>query len=97
MSAFIVTDVYTHMMHTHVRTQGGHPDGADNGSSLYMNGSASAGRDASPTVAPMGGAASAAEYLLMDSTPDYLFEMFFLCFVLVYLLLQNYNVHFDVS
>eukprot|EP00035_Acanthoeca_spectabilis_P001496 m.80620 g.80620 ORF g.80620 m.80620 type:complete len:484 (-) comp10917_c0_seq2:78-1529(-) len=33
--------------------------------------------------------------IVINPAPDYLFEMFFLFFLIVYLLLQNYNVHFD--
>ena len=28
--------------------------------------------------------------------PDYLFEMFFLVFFVMFLLLQNYNIYYDV-
>ena len=45
----------------------------------------------------MGKDGDAAVPVCVYQQPDYLFEMFFLVFFVLYLLLQNYNIHHGVS
>jgi hypothetical protein len=73
-------------------------DGADTGMATELNQLASSHANREKIGGDSaGGPQKEAVPILINPTPDYLFEMFFLIFLIVHLLLQNYNVHFDVS